>query len=105
VDGTDERLLDAACWFCESVLTHLTVSPVLNVVSDLTKELRLIWTVTVAVVAGTAGAAPTAMASTAMNGMKSFFMAPDPFSLGRLLKRRSGRKVALAYSVFTFRDS
>jgi hypothetical protein len=34
--------------------------------------------VTVAVLAGAAGAAPTARAATAMNGMKSFFMAPDP---------------------------
>jgi hypothetical protein len=40
-----------------------------------------------------------------MNGITSFFMAPDPFSLGRLFKRRGAQKVALNYSVFTLWES
>jgi len=41
---------------------------------DGTKELRLIWTVAVAVDDDAAGAAPTTRAATATNGSKSFFM-------------------------------
>jgi hypothetical protein len=39
------------------------------------KELRLIWTVFVAVDAGVAGAAPTAKTARATKGRRSFFIA------------------------------